>query len=175
MKNLQSGTAFIYTQRLILVPFTIQILDSIENGEGALLKANDLLYGNGWPDDDAIETFPKIRKNLTLVTAPSGFESWLIVKNDVLEIIGDAGFKGRPGAAGSVDIGYAVIAAERLQGYAAETVEALIKWAFAQPDVNAITASCLIENFGSQKILQRFGFFELSRNQEMIFWKRDKR
>ena len=174
LENLQAGIAFIYTERLILIPFTAEILDSIEHEGGALLKANKLIYGNGWPDDDAIETFPKIRKNLTLVTAPSGFESWLIVKKDCLVIIGDAGFKGRPGEAGSVDIGYAVIAAERLQGYAAETVQALIQWAFNQPNVNSITASCLISNSGSQKILQKFEFGESSRNEEMIFWEREK-
>lgn len=174
LENLQAGIAFIYTERLILIPFTAEILDSIENEGGALLKANKLIYGNGWPDDDALETFPKIKKNLALVTRPTGFESWLIVKKDGFVIIGDAGFKGQPSAAGTIDIGYAIIAIERMQGFAAETVQALIQWAFNQPNVNSIKASCLISNSGSQKILQKFEFSELNRNEEMIFWEREK-
>ncbi|MFW0716092.1 GNAT family N-acetyltransferase [Pedobacter sp. N23S346] len=174
MKNLQTGVAFISTDRLILIPFTTEIIASITHDEGALLKANKLVYGNGWPDDDAWETLPKIKKSLALVTHPSGFESWLIVKKDGLVIIGDAGFKGKPSVEGCIDIGYAIIAAERKQGFASETVQALIHWAFDKPEVNSITASCLISNPESRKILQKFEFSELNRNNEMIFWEREK-
>lgn len=50
--------------------------------------------GKSWPDDDIMETLPIIIYNLSRVESPTGFESWMIIKNDTLEIIGDAGFKG---------------------------------------------------------------------------------
>lgn len=48
--------------------------------------------GKSWPDKDVTETLPKIINNLALVEAPAGFESWMIIKKDTFEIIGDAGF-----------------------------------------------------------------------------------
>ncbi|MFD2286123.1 GNAT family N-acetyltransferase [Pedobacter petrophilus] len=170
MKKLQTGVAFIYTDRLILIPFTTEILTSIENDEGALLKANKLVYSKGWPDEDALETFPKIKRNLALVTLPTGFESWLIVKEDGLAIIGDAGFKGRPDHDGRIDLGYAIAAGERKNGYALEAAEGLMNWAFQQQGVRAVTASCLKSNAGSAKLLQKLAFKELSSDTEMIYW-----
>ncbi|WP_233455096.1 GNAT family N-acetyltransferase [Paenibacillus elgii] len=103
----------ITTERLYLIPFTRKLIISIIDGDYEDLINMGLNKGEGWPDEDAIETFPKILRNLELVKEPTGFESWIIVKKDRMTIIGDAGFKGRPNSAGEVDIGYAIIEHER--------------------------------------------------------------
>lgn len=174
LDNLYAGIEFISTERLILIPFTTEIITSIKEEDGFLLKACNLNYGKGWPDEEAWETFPKIEKNLDLVINPTGFESWLIVKKENQSIIGDVGFKGRPNDDGAIDIGYAIISAERQNGYAIETVNALINWAFNQVEVTTVTASCLIVNLGSKKVLQKAGFAEMKRDDEMIYWIKKK-
>ena len=50
--------------------------------------------------------------------SPTGFESWMIIKKDTLEIIGDLGFKGFNHQKGSIDLGYGIIKEERQKGYA---------------------------------------------------------
>ncbi|MDR5000979.1 GNAT family N-acetyltransferase [Brevibacillus parabrevis] len=95
------------------------------------LLADGYRLGDGWPDEDAIETLPKIIKNLELVGEPTGFESWMIVKQDGNTIIGDAGFKGRPNDQGEVDIGYGIIGNERKKGFAVEAARGLVHWAFS--------------------------------------------
>ncbi|TGV29651.1 N-acetyltransferase, partial [Mesorhizobium sp. M00.F.Ca.ET.186.01.1.1] len=131
---------------------------------------NGYRLGDGWPDEDAIETLPKIIKNLELVGEPTGFESWMIVKQDGNTIIGDAGFKGRPNDQGEVDIGYGIIGNERKKGFAVEAARGLVHWAFSQPEVKAITARCRIDNADSAKILGKLNFQEKLRDEEMICW-----
>ncbi|MES2650293.1 MAG: hypothetical protein V4663_01065 [Bacteroidota bacterium] len=65
----------IITERLLLIPFTTKMVLSLMNGEKYEFTEMNLGFGNGWPDKDALETMPKILKNLTLVEAPTGFES----------------------------------------------------------------------------------------------------
>ncbi len=129
-----------------------------------------LKKGIGWPDEDVLETLPRIIDNLLQVVAPTGFESWMIIKNDTLEIVGDAGFKGFNSVESAVDIGYGIIKEERRKGYAEEAVTELIRWAFTNEMVREITARCLIDNASSVNLLNKMNFIEQKRDDEMIYW-----
>ena len=158
------------TQRLILIPFTIQICNHIIDGDFSDLYKMGLKKGKSWPDNDVIETLPKIINNLSKVEAPTGFESWMIVKNDTSEIIGDVGFKGYNYQEENIDIGYGIIQEERRNGYAEEAALALIKWAFSNENIKEITASCLIENVSSIQLLKKMKFIEIKKDENMIYW-----
>jgi ribosomal-protein-alanine N-acetyltransferase len=160
----------ISTNRLYLVPFTHKIATCILEENYDELTNKGIVLGEGWPDEDAIETLPKIIKNLDLVESPTGFESWMIIKKDRMMIIGDTGFKGRPNSMGEVDIGYAIIEKERKNGYGIEAAKGLASWAFSRPEVKVITAKCLLNNKDSARILEKMGFKEITRDDEMISW-----
>jgi RimJ/RimL family protein N-acetyltransferase len=50
-----------------------------------------------------------------------------------------------------------------------EAVNTLNEWAFAHPEVRAITAThVLAKNFASQKVLMKTGFTEISSDSEFI-------
>ncbi|MGF9908687.1 GNAT family N-acetyltransferase [Brevibacillus porteri] len=164
----------IHTQRLILIPFTHRIATNILQENYKELLDMELTLGKGWPDEDAMETIPKIIKALELTGEPTGFESWMIITKDGMKIIGDVGFKGAPNAEGEVDIGYGIIEAERKKGYAYEAAEGLANWALLQPDVKKITAKCLLDNKDSAKLLVKMGFTEIKRDDTMIYWSRQK-
>jgi [ribosomal protein S5]-alanine N-acetyltransferase len=163
------------TERLILIPFTTQICKNIINDDFSNLFKIGLKKGKSWPDNDVIETLPKIINNLSKVKSPTGFESWMIVKNDSLEIIGDLGFKGFNYEEGSADIGYGIIKEERRKGYAEEAVLALIKWAFSKEFVKEITARCLIDNVSSINLLEKLKFIEEEKDNEMVYWSLQKK
>lgn len=172
IKKRTSASLRIETDRLLLIPFTREVTSALIRNELGILEREGLAAEQGWPDQDAIETFPKILRNLELAGgAPTGFESWLVLKKDSLRIIGDVGFKGRPNATGEADIGYAVIQQERRAGYGTEAASALVEWAFGQPGVQAITAKCLTGNTASARTLIRMGFREVSRDDEFISWR----
>lgn len=158
------------TERLILIPYTIQICENIINKNFSNLFDMGLKRGKSWPDNDVIETLPKIINNLSQVESPTGFESWMIIKKETLEIIGDLGFKGYNHEEENIDIGYGIIEEERRNGYAEEATKELIKWAFSTGLIKEITAKCLIENTGSINLIKKLNFIEVKRDHEMIYW-----
>ncbi|AOM78809.1 GNAT family N-acetyltransferase [Pedobacter steynii] len=163
-------TKKITTDRLYLIPFTIPIAQEILDRKYTILSGMGLKPGKGWPDEDLLETLPRIVTNLEKVTEPSGFESWLIVEKEGMNIVGDAGFKGKPDPEGAVDLGYGIVDSARRKGYAVEAGEALISWAFKQQQVKVITARCMHVNEGSTKTLERLGFYQKVIKEEMIHW-----
>jgi ribosomal-protein-alanine N-acetyltransferase len=158
------------TDRLTLIPYTIPVCTHILNQEFDFLKKMNLRKGRGWPDDDVLETLPKIINNLSEIGAPTGFESWMIIKNETLEIIGDIGFKGFNQKEQLIDLGYGIILGERRQGYAEEAAKVLIGWAFKQSNVKEITAQCLIGNVSSIHLLQKLNFKQIKRENCFLFW-----
>lgn len=130
----------------------------------------DLKRGESWPDKDVLETLPKIINNLSAVESPTGFESWMIIKNDSCEIIGDAGFKGYNSINGSIDLGYGIIKEERKKGYAEEATQELIKWAFSTGWIKLITAECSMDNLSSMKLLDKLEFKKSKQAEGMMYY-----
>jgi len=161
----------IFSERLVLVPFTLEVATDVLRGRMSVLEELGLKVDESWPDNESLETLPKIIKILEAVKEPSGFESWLVVKRDTMTVIGDAGFKGKPDQKGGIDIGYSIIAQEQRKGYGFETAKALADWAFLHEEVSCITASCLKSNKGSARVLEKIGMQETSRDEAMIYWK----
>lgn len=160
----------IYTERLVLIPFTLQAARALQAGDKGPVRELGLQATTYWPDQEAIDTFPNIIRKLELVPEPTGFESWMIVLKTDRTVIGDAGFKGQPNAKGEVDIGYSIIAQEHRKGYGMEATRALADWAFRQQGVKHITAKCLLDNEASARILVKLGMQEVVRDDEMIYW-----
>jgi ribosomal-protein-alanine N-acetyltransferase len=158
------------TERLILIPFTIQVCKNLLNDNYSDLENLNLKKGKSWPDNDVIETLPKIINNLSKVVFPTGFESWMIIKKETFEIIGDLGFKGFNYKDENVDIGYGIIKEERRNGYAEEAVKEIIKWAFSNEILREITANCLTENMNSINLLTKFNFTKLRTENGIIYW-----
>jgi [ribosomal protein S5]-alanine N-acetyltransferase len=161
----------IHTGRLALIPFTLQAARALYAGDQAVLAYLGLQATPYWPDQESMDTLPRIIKRLEQVQEPTGFESWMIVLKRNNTVIGDAGFKGPPNTEGVVDIGYSIIEQEHQRGYGLETARALVDWALRQPTVKAVTASCLLENVASIRILEKLGMEELVRDDEVIYWK----
>ncbi len=158
------------TERLILFPYTIEICENI------LLKNYDVLFNKGfikgksWPDEDVMDTIPRIIINLLKNNYTTGFESWLIIKKDTQEIIGDVGFKGYNMEFRKVDLGYGIIAEERRKGYAEEAARELVNWALTFDFIMEITANCLSDNSSSINLLRKLAFNEVAINENMIYW-----
>ena len=158
------------TERLILIPYTIEICENI------LLKNHELLYNKGykegksWPDEDVMDTIPRIIKNLSKNNYATGLESWLIIKKETKEIIGDVGFKGYNFDSQNVDLGYGIISEERRKGYAEEASRELINWVLKLDYIKEITANCSTENFQSIHLLNKLAFQQLKVNESMIYW-----
>jgi RimJ/RimL family protein N-acetyltransferase len=91
-------------------------------------------------------------------------------------LIGSGGYKGPPGVAGTVEIGYEITPAYRNSGYATEMTKGLVEHAFIDQRVTAVIAHTLGEENPSTAVLQKCGFHktaEFTDPDEGTIWNRE--
>jgi RimJ/RimL family protein N-acetyltransferase len=91
---------------------------------------------------------------------PWKFGFW-IVELGGHEVVGSAGFKGPPDAAGMVEIAYGVAPSREGRGYATEAARALVRFAAADPRVRLVRAHTLPEPNASTRVLTKCGFVHI--------------
>jgi RimJ/RimL family protein N-acetyltransferase len=148
------------TERLRLVAGTPEIA-AAELGDrgrfGRLLRAD---VPPEWPPETLRDALPLF---LDLHRAHPGWAGWLgwyaIAMLESRAILcGSVGFKGPPGAAGMVEIGYSLLPDYRGAGLASEMVAGLVEWAFRHSTVASIEAETTPDNLPSIRVLERNGF-----------------
>ena len=88
-------------------------------------------------------------------------------------MVGDLCFKGKPNAAGEIEIGYGTYDEDQGKGYMTEAVGAMIQWATTQPKVKFITAETEKVNVASFKVLQKNGFKKEGEMNNLYAWRRE--
>jgi ribosomal-protein-alanine N-acetyltransferase len=108
----------------------------------------------GWPHDD---TFDALRPDAEHARsdAETGF---LVTLVETGQVVGDAGWKGGPDAAGRVEIGYGLAQPYRGRGLGTELVGLLTSWVAAQPGVREVVAEVLVGNEPSLRALLGNGY-----------------
>jgi predicted acetyltransferase len=167
----------ITTPRLTLLPLTVEQLET------GLRSLNDLSASvgvslvaslfEGVVDRAVCMKIEKMKK-----VAPS-FHPWytyyLIVINAEKIGAGMVGFKGSPDELGQVEIGYGIDPIFQRCGYMSEAVQSIITWAFSHRECLAITAlGVLVDNYASQKVLLKNGFFETGQDEHGINYRLDR-
>lgn len=159
------------TERLTLIPVTLDITRSLLDGRMDEIEKLGVLPDPMWSTSDTKDILPIINRALERDLEPSGFEFWMIVKKDEKVIIGDIGFHGKPDLEGEVEIGFGFVETERGKGFGYEALNGMMRWLEDQECVKVVKADCLIENHPSKRILEKVGMKEVYRNDEYIFWK----
>lgn len=95
---------------------------------------------------------------------------WFVIRKDDGALIGDIGFKGRPNEERTVEVGYGFLESARMKGYATESVQALINWAFQSNEVKCVIAETLHDNIASIRVLQKIGMERVSETESMVNW-----
>lgn len=95
---------------------------------------------------------------------------WIAIDREKGQIVADAKFKGEPDETGTVEIGYGTYPAFQRQGYMAEMVGGLVRWAGGQPGVRRVVADTDAENVASQKVLAKNRFRLFDQIEEMLWW-----
>lgn len=103
-----------------------------------------------------------------------GWGPWFVISKSDSKVIGDIGFKGVPDNEGFVEVGYGIIPEAQKQGYATESVQAIIDWAFKSSQVKKVNAQCNEENIPSIKVLEKLKMKKIRQENRMIYWERTK-
>jgi [ribosomal protein S5]-alanine N-acetyltransferase len=151
----------IHSERLELVPATVDLLSAALEGPSALEIALHTRVPPTWPpeflDRPALE-FTRDR----LIETPGDREWWMyfvvLPAADERILIGSAGYKGPPTEDGTVEVGYGIVTDHRRHGYASEATRGLVARAFRLPEVRRVIAETLPELTPSIGVLRKCGF-----------------
>ncbi len=153
------------TENLILYPLTETIIQQLLNNEVTDFSTEE------WLTEDNLTLLTWMKDELYQFLPPKiGFTSWIFIEKESNQVIGDGGYKGNPDQYGEIEIGYEIIESKRRKGYATEAIDALIDWAFLQPEAKIIIAKCHYENIASQNLLEKLGFGQAGQEDDMLIY-----
>jgi RimJ/RimL family protein N-acetyltransferase len=152
----------IRSSRLELVPATLAHLEADLKSPEALGHLLGVAVPTSWPpgeyDRSAMEFF---RARLAEDPDAVGWYGWYAIHRQEGEestVIGVAGYLGRPGIGGTIEVGYSIAPEFQARAYATEVVEALVIRAWTLPEVSRVIAHTQPSNVASVKVLERCGF-----------------
>ena len=156
------------SRRLTLVAATPGLVDADLGGRAVLSEAIGAEVPENWPPELYETTAMRVARSQLDDPAEHGWSIWYLLTRlqNVPEVIGICGFKGKPDEAGSVEIGYSVLKQFRVQGYATEAVTRLITWAFSHQNVNEVTAETLPYLRQSIRVMEKNGLTFVGRGSE---------
>jgi len=157
------------TQRLKLVPFSLELKKVTLTDRAKLTGMLGVKIPDTWPGNDLLEVLPFFMKQTEQDPARRVWDVVVIHKADQIAI-GGIGFHGPPDGTGMVEIGYNIIPEYEGQGYATEMARGIIAWALQTPEITRVSAECLATNIGSIRVLEKVGMRRLAPEGEMLRW-----
>ena len=152
------------TDRLELIPATVELCDAETAGRGALSRVLGVTVPDDWPppvfEADDVE---RVREQLRSDPASAEWTLHYLLeransRGPARTLVGIAGYAGPPTVDGSLEIGYAIVAAYQRKGYATEAVAALLTRAFADQRVHRVVATTYETLQPSIRVLEKAGF-----------------
>jgi [ribosomal protein S5]-alanine N-acetyltransferase len=165
----------IVSNRLYLVPFTLERVKAAIIGNSELAKLMGVKVLPNWSDEKFGENLPIIADILCKNPLQSEW-GWgtLIIHQAENALIGHVMIKIIPDATGSptgsVELGYQVVPSYRQQGYASEAAKAMVDWTLCQPNMQKVTAGCYADNIGSKRVLEKIGMQVIETRGNVLIW-----
>jgi RimJ/RimL family protein N-acetyltransferase len=156
--------ATLHTERLVLVPITVGVVEACLAGDRARAEA---LVGarlpEAWPGRALVERAFSAR--LEAVQADPEVRLWgdrvMLTRATPHRVLGSVVFHGAPGPDGVVEVAYGVEEESQRKGYATEGTGACVEWALRQPGVRAVRATTPSWHASSQRVLIKCGFAQI--------------
>jgi ribosomal-protein-alanine N-acetyltransferase len=151
----------IATERLDLVPASLDTVRAALQDSARLGRLLHAEVPSSWPpellDRDALEWV--LRSLQDPANDPQWGMYWIVLRQGVTRrvLVGTAGFKGKPSADGTVEVGYGVVPEYQRRGYASESVRGFLEHAFANPRVNRVIAETLPSLDASVAVMTKCG------------------
>ena len=100
---------------------------------------------------------------------PRNQNRWVIIEKNSKNKIGTCGFHLWNREKHEVEIGFELLEIYNGKGYMSEAVEAIIEFAKLQMQVATIKAIVYIENSNCKKLVERFGFKAIGKEEDCVF------
>jgi ribosomal-protein-alanine N-acetyltransferase len=158
------------TSRLTLIPCPAEVANAAYSPQRTMEAILGAKLDTEWLEDEGRSLLTYYAGQINFDPMILGWGLWLIMHTADKVVFGSAGYKGKPNVNGMVEIGYGISPKYRRQGYTFEAAQALVNWAFAQPEVRYITAESLTDNWGSIRILEKLGMRRIGVQGSYIKW-----
>jgi len=159
----------IETSRLRLIRASLAFIEAELAGGGAfaeLMRADQCAtVPPEWPPELYERAATEWMKKYLTENPDAGCWTMYYIAHDGV-LIGTCGYKGKPDATGTVEIGYGLLPAWHRRGLGTEAAAALVEQAFAQPGVRRVIAETLPELRPSIRVLEKLGFSPAGAGEE---------
>ena len=150
----------LHTERLIMVPMTVAIVEAMLEGRRADAEAAlDARLPDEWPGRALVER--AFCADLRAIRENPDFRLWgdrvAITRHGARRVVASVVFHGGPDADGAVEVGYGVERDAQCKGYATEATRAAVDWALGQPGVHVVRACTPSWHLASRRVLERVG------------------
>jgi RimJ/RimL family protein N-acetyltransferase len=144
---------------MTLVAATTELVAADLAGREAFSDAVGADVPENWPPELYESTAMRWSMRQLEDPAEQGWSFWYLLskKDDPPRVMGICGFKGKPDASGSVEIGYSILKQFRVQGFATEAVARLVIWAFSHQNVTEVAAETLPHLKQSIRVMEKNG------------------
>ncbi|MGI8477260.1 MAG: GNAT family N-acetyltransferase [Thermomicrobiales bacterium] len=169
----------IETPRLVLVAWSLPVVDAMIAGDAALLSRSlDVSFPQPFRPppgiDDALQFF---RGRYADDPDAGGWPDRLILRREDRMVVGSAGIFAPGAEDGACALGYGVYPEFEGRGYASEAAAALVAWAFGHRHAASAVAAILPANIASQRVAAKAGLTFTGRTAvedegEMQVWER---
>ena len=157
------------TSRLQLIPFSLELKKAAIEDRARLVEMLRVYVPEHWPGPDLVEALPLFIEKMERKPFEPAWD-WIAIHRSDKAVIGDIGFMGGPDYEGAVEVGYSIVPEYRNHGYATEMLRSLIEWAFQATSITRVTATCLDDNIGTIKVLEKVGMRRLEPDGNMLKW-----
>ncbi|WP_224997118.1 GNAT family N-acetyltransferase [Cesiribacter sp. SM1] len=145
------------TRNLRIIPCTPEILEAAIAGNKSLAKKLGVTVPEIWTEF-GIGALQYAFDKLSEDEDERGWWTYFPIHKQDNKLIGSGGYKGKPTAGGTVEIGYEIATDYRNRGLAKELAVALIENAFKDKRVKSIIAHTLAEENPSTRVLTKSNF-----------------
>lgn len=160
----------IETERLVLVPITLEMVEAVFAGDRVRAEA---LAGaslpEAWPGRALVER--AFSADLDAIRGDPAGRLWgdrLMIARGQPRIVGSVIFHGRP-VDGIAEVGYGVELESQRCGFATEATRACIAWALAQPECTAVRATTFPWHRASLRVIEKLGMRQVGVQEHDIF------
>ena len=123
----------------------------------------------GWIPETVEDAEAFIKRTGSEINLPNTWYQLVIIEKDSGNMIGDIGlhFIGKHNK--NVELGYTIAVDHQGQGFATESIEAVLEYLFTKLDKHRVIASITPGNDASVKLVERFNFRKEAHHMENYF------
>ena len=160
----------IFTERLLIVPCSLDIAKSIVFHRQELEDRSPIIIPKGWPAPLVTGLLPFYIEKLEKDDSEYGWGLWLVINYAEKSIIGDVYVHSKPDKMGTVHLSYTMVSDLNDTSLTYESIDALIEWMITQKDVKKVITECSDSNTQSIKLFEKLGMRCTKKDGKFLMW-----